>query len=136
MKFLSLCLIGFSVIYFRRRCTNSGDNDGDVLLTLEPIGRLLSWVGLLTESMTDMMTVVCCSWLLIGLLTVMTMICWDCRLGSLGRRFWSYELVDNKFGDDGVELELLKAMGLLIDGEDGDGGVAYGLNIYGLDDSL
>ena len=49
---------------------------------------------------------------------------------------WSYGLVDDKFNDDGVKLELLKAMGVLIDGEDGDGGVAYGSDVYGIDGYL
>ena len=37
---------------------------------------------------------------------------------------WSYGLVDDRFDGDDVTLALLKAMGVLIDGEDDDGGVA------------
>ena len=36
---------------------NLGDVDRDVLFSLSPIGRLLSFVGLLTESLTDLLII-------------------------------------------------------------------------------
>ena len=46
---------------------------------------------------------------------------------------WSYGLVDDEFDVDDVKLGLLKAMDVLIDGEDGDGGVVYDSDIDGID---
>ena len=37
---------------------------------------------------------------------------------------WSDGLVDDRFDDDDVTLERFKAVGVLIDGEDDDAGVA------------